>query len=219
MSKSESPWPVRHNADWELHLYERISDALCAELHRTSIGFEERISGDAKSEKARVANEFNLSATLGLQGLWERQFRLWLEQSAFDLKWDKSKLEKLRKASWTGSHDSLETQLLGIRGFALSDLEEGPVLRELCVLANAIKHGNGNSTARLRAEYPECLYQVPWEPAQLADMADEPQTLAIFVRVTSSDLLRYGHAAVGFWRRLAIYYDEWVERTQATASR
>jgi hypothetical protein len=215
MAESESAWPVRHNADWELHLYERITSALCMQLHRTSIAFEARIGGHVKSEKARVANEFNLSATLGLQGLWERQFRLWLEQSAFDLKWKKSSLQKLRRANWTGSGNTLEKQLVELRGFALSDLEEGAVLRELCVVANAIKHGNGDSTARLYAGYPHVLRQVPWEPAQLSEMTDEPETLAIFVSVASSDLLRYGQAAAAFWRRLATYYDDHVERNRS----
>lgn len=207
-----SAWPTRHNADWELHLYLRVSETLCAELHRTATALEERIDGRVNSDRSRVSNEFNMSAALGLQGLWERQFRLWLEQSAFELKWGKTKVEKLRRATWTGASDSLEMQLVELRQFGLSDLDEGATLREVCLLANAIKHGNGKSTASLYAKHPKLFQQVPWEPGLLSEMSDEPEKLAVFLSVTSADLLRYGGAAAGFWRLLSSRYDEASDR-------
>ncbi|KXG87580.1 hypothetical protein ATO67_18190 [Agrobacterium bohemicum] len=104
------------------------------------------------SDLQNVKRETLLAFSLGMQSLWERQFRNYLRQSASELKPnDKKFAERSKGPKW----DDLEKLFEELRGVELKRFKSYYALNTLNRLGNAARHGDGYALQHLRKNNPE----------------------------------------------------------------
>jgi len=88
---------------------------------------------------------------LSVHSLFERQLRRWLAGCVFSLAHTLERVETAEKRSV----NSLNALLHEVRGIGLSEFYSWPNLQRLELLANACRHGDGDSARRLFKRHPE----------------------------------------------------------------
>ena len=123
---------------------------------------------------------------LTISALFERQLRSWLAHHA----------PNLRDAIEKPSLLNLELLIGRIRGIALEDAgaEVADDVRELWLVANAVRHGEGPSLKKLAKAVPGLWVHLPANARELgrAPPIDD-------MRLKACDLHRYTHATMKFW--------------------
>ncbi len=133
-----------------------------------------------------LAFEARRCFALSLNGLFERQLRVWARADAERSKWPllaKMEFEKLL-------YDTAAK-----RGIDLLNRELGQMLVELHLLANVVRHGDGTSVSKLRLVAPHF-----WE--ELKDDADDFEDMFLLSEniQPSDDVIKgYVRALVRFW--------------------
>lgn len=93
-----------------------------------------------------------LAFCLGIQSLWEQQWRGYLRNCVRDLKLEQVTEADIEKAMWG---DSLNRLFFAVRGIALEEFVSYRRLDLLQTLGNVCRHGEGKSAVKLRKEHPE----------------------------------------------------------------
>jgi hypothetical protein len=69
-------------------------------------------------------------------------------------------------------------------------------LDELLLVANVVRHGEGDSCRRLQVFAPHLW---AYDPEQYVDLSPGPASISETMRILGADLVRYGVAAMTFW--------------------
>lgn len=145
--------------------------------------------------------------TLAVQGHFEKSFRRWLRNSLNFVDDCSIVDDDIIKAQW--SNPSLHRRDLGaimyaIRGIHLRDVVEGPLLLELALIGNVVRHGDGPSARQAIELYPmlfDPVVQLEDGPAHSVD-EELPERL----HVTEDRLALYAQAVFQFWHRIQFAY-------------
>jgi hypothetical protein len=136
---------------------------------------------------------------LAIQSQFERQIRAFLIGCAKDLKRDESFVHSLHSCPW----HRLDTRFQELRGLSLKVFDSYTDLNELHVLANACRHGDGDSSRKLYELRPELW--VCWPPSlpQSWPSRLDSQTIGFppFAQITipREYLMHLGRSVVWFW--------------------
>lgn len=93
-----------------------------------------------------------------------------------------------------------------IRGVSLADVVEGPLLLELALVGNVVRHGDGPSARQAFERYPFLF-----DPVAVFDDAPvhgDDEELPERLRVTEERLALYGQAVFQFWHRVQFAYTD-----------
>lgn len=125
----------------------RSLDADVEKWANTDEGGAEFAHADAQ-ELVRTTTE---AFCLSMHSLFERQLRRWLSDCVASLGFTPERMDTAR----TGNLGRLGGLLHEVRGIPLSAFYSFPDLKRLELLANACRHGDGESAARLFKRHPE----------------------------------------------------------------
>lgn len=110
---------------------------------------------------------------LSIHSLFERQLRRWLGGCVVSLAFTQEREDRARK----GNLGNLDGLLEEVRGIPLHTFYSWPALKRLELLANACRHGDGDSAARLFDQHPELWpawatrsFQLPGQPEPVVPM-------------------------------------------------
>lgn len=127
--------------------------------------------------------EARRSFALMIGASFERQLRLWLCQA------DKARAAAIQKADF----DRLVELLKEIQGVDLAGLDVAADLRELWLVVNVARHGDGASSRNLVALNPDM-----WDP-MLRESYAKSGLLGYMMKIRDIDLRRYLDAVQAFW--------------------
>lgn len=144
---------------------------------------------------------------LSVQGNFEKGFRRWLRNSLLFADQNEISDDDVVKAQWSNPGQprrDLGAIMSRIRGVHLKDTIEGPLLLELALIGNVVRHGDGPSARAAYEHYPDLFDAVVEFDDGPAHEQDEelPERL----RVTEERLALYGQAAFQFWHRIQMAY-------------
>jgi hypothetical protein len=122
-----------------------------------------------------TANEAAKAFALTLDGMFERQLNRWAAAHGRALK----------------GRDVLREVCARI-----GDVDMTNNVRELHLVANVVRHGDGGSCSRLKAEAPQLWHSLDFD---LVDLVPGPVPDSEELRVGKQDLRRYVRAIVCFW--------------------
>ncbi len=145
-----------------------------------------------------MQNEVRKYLALSIQARWEQQFRRWLRSYVFTQTIGPKASERIKVAKW----DELEKSLKEFRGFSLAELPEGPVLKDLIVVANIVRHGDGPSVAKHFGENPTRWINPAFGTPVPREEIWQSDEVTDYLTVTDADLRTYGCAAANFWKRI-----------------
>ena len=144
---------------------------------------------------------------LSVQGNFEKGFRRWLRNSLLFVDQNEISDEDVVKAQWNNPllpRRDLGAIMARIRGVHLAETVEGPLLLELALIGNVVRHGDGPS-ARMAYE----LYPNLFDPVAVFSEGpahEEDEELPERLRVTEERLGLYAQAAFQFWHRVQLAY-------------
>lgn len=145
-----------------------------------------------------MQNEVRKYLALSIQARWEQQFRRWQKSYVWTQTLGDQTADRLKTAKW----DVLEKALGDYRKVSLSDLPDGPLLKDLITVANIVRHGDGPSVAKHFRAHPErWINHAYGTPAPRMEIWKDDE-VTDYLTVTDSDLRAYGCAAANFWKRI-----------------
>ena len=159
----------------------------------------EDLGGEGQWWIPTLSNNLLKAIALTLNGQWQNDVVEWLcETQAFGSS-GATDFSKFRKSA---SPEAVDKHVRRLRGCGLSTFPEYATLRELHLVANAVRHGPGRSLTELWEAHPE-LWAPDSEIIRLRPWympAKEP--LSQFI-VSEADMNRYNDAVCTFWNRVA----------------
>lgn len=161
----------------------------------------------AQSILAPIERELLNVLALSVQGNFEKGFRRWLRNSLQFVDEVEISDDDVVKALWSNPlapRRDLGAIMARVRGVHLADTVEGPLLLELALIGNVVRHGDGPSARLAYERYPEMFDPVVTFDDGPAHAGDEelPERL----RVTEERLALYAQAAFQFWHRVQMAY-------------
>lgn len=105
---------------------------------------------------------------LAIHSLFERQIRRWLAGCVYVLAYSKDRIERVQR----GNLSVMNVLLNEVRGVPLSAFDSYDDLQRLQLLANACRHGDGDSAARLYKRHPELWPNWPPMPTMLPEQTE-----------------------------------------------
>lgn len=144
---------------------------------KTMDGFLDRCADQVDNH---LANEAAKAFSLTLDGMFERQLSRWAR--ALGVK--------------AGNFNALLNACALIASLDLATAGMADDLKELHLVANVVRHGEGRSCAELKAVAPQ-LWDSP--PLDYYDLAPGLVPLSDELRVRPDDLRRYARAVAQFW--------------------
>lgn len=134
-----------------------------------------------------LAFEARRCFALMLAGLFERQLRIWARLHL---------PENQRAAIGKLEFDRLVREADERHGLDLKSEEVGDTIKELHLLANAVRHGDGRSVDDLRGLAP---YLWRYADGSTATKSEEQSILSEGIELSDADLARYMRAVTRFW--------------------
>lgn len=131
---------------------------------------------------------------LAIHSMYEQQLRAYLTTSSGAATIDGVTPKRIEKGTWG---DELNKLFLKVRGVALDSFDSYPILTELQMLANACRHGEGDSARKLHSAHPELwpsIKQFRWE-----DVLPVMPPAFLCVKLNQGHLSRYVAAISLFW--------------------
>ena len=131
---------------------------------------------------------------LAIHSMYEQQLRAYLATSLGAATIGGVTLKKIEKGTWG---DELNKLFIKVRGVALDSFDSYPVLTELQMLANACRHGEGDSARKLHSAHPELwpsIKQFCWE-----DVLSAMPPSFLCVKINLGHLSRYVATISLFW--------------------
>jgi hypothetical protein len=164
-------------------------------------------SGAAHVILQPIEQEIYNVLALALQGHFEKAYRRWLRNSLQFVGQDLITDDDIVKAQWSAPASpkrDLGAITAALRGIDLKNTPEGPLLLELALVGNVVRHGDGPSARKAYQQYP-----VLFDP--VTDYGDGPihaedEELPERLRVTEERLALYAQAAFCFWHRVQFAY-------------
>jgi hypothetical protein len=144
-------------------------------------------------------NNMRKAIVLALNGHWQNDVVEWLSEAHAFANWHEADFTRFRK---NASPEIIEEHARRLWGGSIADCDEFSTIRELHLVANAVRHGPGLSLNTLKTEFPR-LWEHPTAKSKLRPWymtSDEP--LPSFV-ITEEDLARYLDAICGLWQRIS----------------
>lgn len=179
----------------------------------------ERQSSKARNKMGRVSGGaahlilqpieqeiYNL-LTLAVQGHFEKAFRRWLRNSLQFVDQSTITDDDIVKAQWSNPNTprrDLGAIMAALRGVHLAEVLEGPLILELALIGNVVRHGDGPSARQAYERYPFLFAPVPILDDSPAHEDDEelPERL----QVNEERLALYAQAVFQFWHRIQFAY-------------
>ncbi len=146
-----------------------------------------------------LENNLHRAIALTINGQWQNDVVEWLSEAHALKNWGDRDFSKFRA---NASPEEVEKHARKLRGASIKNCPEYKTLVELHLVANAIRHGPGNSLVELKDKHPE-LWDNDLANAKLRPWymtSDEP--IASFV-INQNDIKRYETAVSGFWQRIS----------------
>lgn len=153
------------------------------------------------SDHERLIKRTYMTFALAIQSLWEQQLRSYLTTCASGLNIEGVTREKLEKSSWG---KELNKVFFRVRGLRLNTFASYDTLTQLQMLANACRHGEGDSSRELHALHPE-LWPAPLLFPWLDDQKVLPPPPVQHLQITLELLTRYVSAIALFWMDMERY--------------
>lgn len=135
-------------------------------------------------------SQLNNQLALAIQAIWETQFRRWLRACASEVHGDDREGANIKRLPI----DRLDRHLLDLRGVRLADMPGGAALKELTLVGNVVRHGDGPSAAQLTAS-AEDIWTTP--PTIGEGTLSEENSDKLMV--SDARLKRYADAVQQFW--------------------
>ena len=188
--ENSDPFALTAQADIHRFFIRIIHPALTEFTPGPDVPGRETSGVDVFLERARanthneLCYEMRRAFALIIGGMFERQLRSWLASGAPDQRRciERAKLPKL------------ESMIEQLRGISLPSLDVVEDIRELWLVANAVRHGEGGSMTKL-AKHNSLL----WNHPVANTPTDGSQWLVSNMRVKGTDLRRYTLAIMKFW--------------------
>jgi len=137
-----------------------------------------------------TANEAAKAYSLTLAGLFERQVRIW----------GRACLRITMPGEKQGQEPFLRYLALCAKtGDVEFDPDLSDTLKEMFLVANAYRHGDGRSTTELKEFAPRLWEYSPTEYVDLLPLDNEESSEQL--RLQSTDVIRYARACIRFWGR------------------
>jgi hypothetical protein len=156
---------------------------------------DEAIAAFQGFDHANLIVKATMALCLGIQSLWEQQLTVYMRNCAQSLELGDDLLQRLEKATWGESMNSL---FLAIRGLDLQSFDSYARLDLLQTLGNVCRHGEGRAARKLRRDHTGL-----WP--HWADTNKYPQVPLIHrapvagIRISVSLLRALVNAVVLFW--------------------
>lgn len=175
-------------------LYERvISPVLDSMPYHGALETGEAVNLDQFLDRAAAqvdnytGNEAAKAFVLTLAGVFERQLSIWAHSIQDE------GLANMRKIR---GYESLLAGCATVAGINLASDGLGDNLTQMFVVANVVRHGEGQSCVRLRALAPQL-----WDdaPTDYFDLLPGRPVASEHLRIRKSDLVRYIRATTRFW--------------------
>jgi hypothetical protein len=193
----------------------RSLDADVEKWANTDEGGAEFAHADAQ-ELVRTTTE---AFCLSMHSLFERQLRRWLSGCVGSLGFTPERMDTAR----TGNLGRLGRLLHEVRGIPLSAFYSFPDLKRLELVANACRHGNGDSAARLFKRHPELWPE--WAtmpmllPGQVEPVAPVLPPLFDSIVVPRGWLNQFADAIAWFWDDIEYIYLNSLQRHEGIRKR
>lgn len=158
------------------------------------------VFGFALFDHERLIKRTYMTFALAIQSLWEQQLRSYLTTCASGFTIEGVTREKLEKSSWG---KELNKVFFRVRGLRLNTFASYDTLTQLQMLANACRHGEGDSARELHDLHPEL-----WPSPQLLPWPDPlnvPHPPVQHLQITLELLTRYASAIALFWMDMERY--------------
>ena len=155
-------------------------------LTGVTTSMDEFLDGAAMQVDNHTANEANKVLVLVLAAIFERQLRLWASNI----------LRVTDHPDIAGMHfEKLLAAVIEVAGIDLHQRDMGESLEEALLVANVVRHGDGQSSKALRDRKPALWVQND----DYVDLAPGPSPDSEMLRVRPDDLIRYMRAMIRFW--------------------
>lgn len=168
----------------------------------------DRVTGIAGESILRpIGQELLNLLALSIQGNFEKGFRRWLRNSLMFVEGVEITDDDVVKAQWsnpTQARRDLGAIMARVRGVHLTDTVEGPLLLELALIGNVVRHGDGSSARQAYQRYPYMFEPLPTDDG--ASAYGEHDELPERLLVTEERLAVYAQAAYQFWHRIQLAY-------------
>ena len=138
--------------------------------------------------------QLNNQLALVIQAIWETQFRRWLRACALEAHGNDREGANIKRLPI----DRLDQHLLDLRGVRLKDVPGGAVLKELVLVGNVVRHGDGPSAAQLVATAQDI-----WTAAPTIGDGTLSEENADKLVLSDARLKRYADAVQQFWFALS----------------
>lgn len=169
---------------FEEFVLDHVSDAIADRL------IDPEVEGSHNWRVMLALGQLNNQLALAIQAIWETQFRRWLRACALEAHGDDRHGANIKRLPI----DRLDGLLLSLRGVRLMDVPGGTILRELMLVGNVVRHGDGPSAAQLVATAHDIWTSDP-EIGGGAMSEENADKLA----VNDARLKRYAEAVQQFW--------------------
>jgi len=145
--------------------------------------------------------------TLAVQGHFEKAFRRWLRNSLQFVENSAITDDDIVKAQWSNPNTprrDLGAIMAALRGVHFAEVIEGPIILELALIGNVVRHGDGPSARQAYERYPFLFAPVPiFDDGPAHEDDDElPERL----QVSEERLGLYAQAVFQFWHRVQLAY-------------
>ena len=147
-----------------------------------------------------LINKTNMAFCLSIQSLWEQQIRSYLKDCVRYLELDVP-MGEIEHAKWG---DSLNSMFYRIRGIHLPSFDSYATFDLLQLLANACRHGDGNSSRKLWGAHPE-LWPSKESYSWLHPASASPPLIQ-HVQISRELLEEFVTAIVWFWDDIRYEY-------------
>ncbi|MBX9729803.1 MAG: hypothetical protein K2X59_00605 [Sphingomonas sp.] len=170
--------------------------------------FMKRTTGSAANFILQpIQQEIYNVLALAVQGHFEKGFRRWLRNSLQFVDQTAISDEDIVKSQWSNPNTpkrDLGCIMASLRGIHLRDVVEGPLLLELALIGNVVRHGDGPSALQAYQRFPFLF-----DPVVVFDddpAVEEDEEIPERLRVNEERLALYAQAAFQFWHRVQLAY-------------
>ncbi|MNS63102.1 hypothetical protein D3C72_961890 [compost metagenome] len=162
------------------HVFDAIADRL----------IDPSVEGSHNWRVLLALGQLNSQLALAIQAMWETHFRRWLRACAVEAHGDDREGANIKRLPI----DRLDKHLLELRGVRLTDMPGGSALRELVLVGNVVRHGDGPSAALLVATAQDI-----WRTAPTIGEGTLSEENADKLIVSDARLKQYAEAVQQFW--------------------
>lgn len=152
-----------------------------------------------REQLKHMESAFILSSAVDMFHLWEKSLKEWLYSQLRHKATDETKLQKY---IWKETTSNFINILMRQSSFNCHQKASLSQIKELLIIANAYKHGEGGSFEKLKVQYPKYLSQSPHRYMQIIPSVPNNQYNDLHMTIEQYESL--GKNISQFWKALSL---------------